>query len=322
LHKSFKSSNSQIINIKLSSEKEEEKNKKVENNYDDSFKCPFKHIKEDNSDYIKFQLEINHGVELFNSTEKITSDYIKIPLLSPSTIKAELLRIAKTLEEERLFICYTTWRDNKCDEYCFCREGTGSCVNGYCVLGAEGDTNNNNNNNNTDSEKYKQQSVDNKDDKKNDNKDDKKDETKDEKKDDKKDEKKDDTKNDKKDDKKDDTKNDKKDDTKNDKKDDKKNDTPEDKKDDKNEDKKDDKKNDTPEDKKNDTTDNTIGNTIDNTSSENNQQTTDGNNISTIGNTENTGNAGNDTPANESSAYTIKKGFSILIAIVVLVYFL
>ena len=101
LHKSFKSSNSQIINIKLSSEKEEEKNKKVENNYDDSFKCPFKHKNEDNSDYIKFQLEINHGVELFNSTEKITSDYIKIPLLSPSTIKAELLRIAKTLEEEQ-----------------------------------------------------------------------------------------------------------------------------------------------------------------------------------------------------------------------------
>ena len=101
VQKSYKSSNSQIINNNISLEKEEEKNKTTENIYDDSFKCPYKHSKEDISDYIKFQLEINHGVELFNSSEKITSDFVIVPLMSPSTIKSELLRLAKSLEDEQ-----------------------------------------------------------------------------------------------------------------------------------------------------------------------------------------------------------------------------
>ena len=101
LQKNFKSTNSQITNVKISLEKDGEKNEIIENNFDDSFKCPYKHSKEDNADYIKFQLEINHGLELFNSTEKITSEFITVPLLSPSTIKSELLRLAKTLENEQ-----------------------------------------------------------------------------------------------------------------------------------------------------------------------------------------------------------------------------
>ncbi|ORX42980.1 hypothetical protein BCR36DRAFT_415827 [Piromyces finnis] len=43
-------------------------------------------------------------------------------------------KLIPTTAEEKVFLtCYTTWRDNKCDDYCFCREGTGSCINGYCV---------------------------------------------------------------------------------------------------------------------------------------------------------------------------------------------
>ena len=99
--KSYKSAYSQTINNNMILEKEEEKIKKIENNYEDSFKCPNKHIKEDSSDYIKFQLIIKHGIELFNSAENKTSDSISVPLLSPTTIKSELLNLAKKLEDEQ-----------------------------------------------------------------------------------------------------------------------------------------------------------------------------------------------------------------------------
>jgi len=209
----------------------------------------------------------------------------------------------KTLEEQRLYICYTTWRDNRCDDYCFCREGTGSCVDGYCVKDAKDDTKKDD----ISSEKYKPQSVD------NDNTDDKKD--------------------DKQDDKIDDKTNDKTDDKPDDKKDDKKKDTeistptttpqsttiindttpiavPE-------------------GDEDNNTSDSTINNNINNTNTDstgvtdNNQQNTDDTTtVGSIGNTKNPGNAGsNDAPIEESSATVTKKGLSIIVSLILIYFF-
>ena len=72
---------------------------------EDIFKCPYKHQKESAPDYFRIILRMNYGIELFNlklkSNEDYTSKSIKTLLMSPSTMKNELLKIAKNLENER-----------------------------------------------------------------------------------------------------------------------------------------------------------------------------------------------------------------------------
>ena len=70
----------------------------------DYFKCPNKHQK-NNNDYLQLKLLLNFGVELFNlklkSKEQSTSSSYSIELLSPTTIKKRLLKIAKDLGENK-----------------------------------------------------------------------------------------------------------------------------------------------------------------------------------------------------------------------------
>ena len=84
---------------------EEEENSKKKNTMEDIFKCPYKHQKESAPDYFRIILRMNYGIELFNlklkSNEDYTSKSIKTLLMSPSTMKNELLKIAKNLENER-----------------------------------------------------------------------------------------------------------------------------------------------------------------------------------------------------------------------------
>lgn len=103
--KIYKSLNTQIIKHNFSLDNDEDKDNKNGNGDQDTFKCPNKHLKEDSSDYIKFNLKIIHGVELFNSnmksTEDSTSNTFTIPLMSPPSIKNELLKLSKILEDEQ-----------------------------------------------------------------------------------------------------------------------------------------------------------------------------------------------------------------------------
>jgi hypothetical protein len=84
---------------------EEEENSKKKNTMEDIFKCPYKHQKESAPDYFRIILRMNYGIELFNlklkSNEDYTSKSIKTLLMSPSTMKNELLKLAKNLENER-----------------------------------------------------------------------------------------------------------------------------------------------------------------------------------------------------------------------------
>ena len=79
-----------------------EENLKRKANSEDYFKCPNKHPKEGIQEYAKFNLKLNHGLELFN--KKIDSESTSILyntfLMSPTTMKKELLEIAKKLEKE------------------------------------------------------------------------------------------------------------------------------------------------------------------------------------------------------------------------------
>ena len=65
----------------------------------DLFKCPNKHQKNNNNDYIPFKIGLNFGVELFNlklkNNKQSTSSNNVIDLLSPSTLKNRLLKIKK-----------------------------------------------------------------------------------------------------------------------------------------------------------------------------------------------------------------------------------
>ena len=74
-----------------------------ENTTDDFFKCPNKHKKEEDT-FSKFELKLKHGIELFNTNMKSnsnsTSIEITIPLMSPSTMKNDLLKISTKLEKE------------------------------------------------------------------------------------------------------------------------------------------------------------------------------------------------------------------------------
>ena len=70
----------------------------------DYFKCPNKHQK-NNNDYIQLKIGLNFGVELFNlklktNKQSTSSNYI-IELLSPSTLKKKLLKIAKDLGDNK-----------------------------------------------------------------------------------------------------------------------------------------------------------------------------------------------------------------------------
>ena len=95
---SFVSNNSSII-FTLD---EEENKKKIET--EDHFKCPNKHQKEGDYEYSRFKLKLNHGIELFNMKMKNNEDYTSKSfltlLMSPSTIKSELLKLTKKLEED------------------------------------------------------------------------------------------------------------------------------------------------------------------------------------------------------------------------------
>ena len=70
----------------------------------DYFKCP-NHPKGNNNEFVHFKLGINLGVELYNQKIKInrqsTSSNFVIELLSPSTIKKQLLKIAKDLGDKK-----------------------------------------------------------------------------------------------------------------------------------------------------------------------------------------------------------------------------
>ena len=74
----------------------------------DYFKCPNKHQK-NNNEYIPFKIGLNFGVELFNlklktnNRQSTASSYV-IELLSPSTIKKKLLKIAKDLGDNKFNI--------------------------------------------------------------------------------------------------------------------------------------------------------------------------------------------------------------------------
>ena len=71
----------------------------------DYFKCPNKHPKNNNSEYLQLKLELNFGVELFNlkmnENKRSTSSNYTMDLLSPSTIKKRLLKIAKDLGDKK-----------------------------------------------------------------------------------------------------------------------------------------------------------------------------------------------------------------------------
>jgi len=71
----------------------------------DFFKCPNKHPKSNNPEYLQFKLELNFGVELFNlkmnENKRSTSSKYSMDLLSPSTIKKRLLKIAKDLGDKK-----------------------------------------------------------------------------------------------------------------------------------------------------------------------------------------------------------------------------
>ena len=55
-------------------------------------------------EYSRFKLKLNHGIELFNlkikSNEDYTSKSFVTLLMSPSTMKSELLKLSKKLEED------------------------------------------------------------------------------------------------------------------------------------------------------------------------------------------------------------------------------
>ena len=74
----------------------------------DLFKCPNKHQKNNNNDYIPFKIGLNFGVELFNlklkTNKQSTSNSYIIDLLSPTTMKIRLLKIAKDLGENKFNI--------------------------------------------------------------------------------------------------------------------------------------------------------------------------------------------------------------------------
>ena len=71
----------------------------------DYFKCPNKHAKNNTPEYLQLKLGLNFGVELFNlnlnKNERSTSSNYSMDLLSPSTIKKRLLKIAKDLGDKK-----------------------------------------------------------------------------------------------------------------------------------------------------------------------------------------------------------------------------
>jgi hypothetical protein len=71
----------------------------------DYFKCPRNHPKGNNNEFVHLKLGINFGVELYNQKVKenkqSTSSNFVIELLSPSTIKKQLLKIAKDLGDKK-----------------------------------------------------------------------------------------------------------------------------------------------------------------------------------------------------------------------------
>ena len=71
----------------------------------DYFKCPNKHPKNNINEYIPLKIVLNFGVELFNlklkNNKQSTSSNNVIDLLSPSTLKNRLLKIAKDLGENK-----------------------------------------------------------------------------------------------------------------------------------------------------------------------------------------------------------------------------
>ena len=71
---------------------------------EDLFKCPNKPVKENSPDFSAIKLRLNFGLELFNSKMKSnkdsTSKSFTISLMSPTTMKNELLKLAKKLEKE------------------------------------------------------------------------------------------------------------------------------------------------------------------------------------------------------------------------------
>ena len=100
----FRSLNSTVISSNFNLKKEEEEENNYKNKTEDFFKCPNKHQKEDSNDYLKLKLKLNHGIELFNTKMASNFDNTSISfttiLMSPSTIKMELLKLVKKLEEE------------------------------------------------------------------------------------------------------------------------------------------------------------------------------------------------------------------------------
>ena len=100
-----KSCNEYISLINLCSDLAQLKTKNEEGK--DYFKCPNKHQKS-NNDYLQFKLMLNFGVELFNlklkSKNKSTSCSYSVDLLSPTTMKKRLLKIAKDLGENKFNI--------------------------------------------------------------------------------------------------------------------------------------------------------------------------------------------------------------------------
>ena len=97
---SFSSAGSRTTYYSFGLEDEEKKKNETE----DHFKCPNKHSKEGALEYSRFKLKLNHGIELFNlkikSNEDYTSKSFVTLLMSPSTMKSELLRLSKKLEED------------------------------------------------------------------------------------------------------------------------------------------------------------------------------------------------------------------------------
>ena len=71
----------------------------------DYFKCPRNHPKSNGNEYVHLKLGINFGVELYNQKAKTnrqsTSSNFAIELLSPSTMKNQLLKIAKDLDDKK-----------------------------------------------------------------------------------------------------------------------------------------------------------------------------------------------------------------------------
>lgn len=71
----------------------------------DYFKCPRNHPKGNNNEFVHLKLGINFGVELYNQKIKVnrqsTSSNFVIELLSPSTMKKQLLKIAKDLGDRK-----------------------------------------------------------------------------------------------------------------------------------------------------------------------------------------------------------------------------